>query len=145
MKPITKIDKTTAPVLRKAIDAALKAIAEQYGLESIELGNIRMDREGTYFKSEVECKVKQELSPALQQTNLLYSEALGYNKNIVGETFTRRDGRTFKVTAIDLKKPKFPIIAVETGSGAGFKFENSHRLNFEDATITRTAQNTVNF
>jgi len=136
-QPITNIDIPTTKVLRVAIQEALDKIAEEYGLESIELGNVGVDRHGTYFQGPIVAKVKAELSPAAQAANLNSSKMLGYDRNIVGEEFVQH-GIRYKVRGFNFKRPKYPIEAVRLHDDAGMKFGAKHPLPFENKSIGYT-------
>lgn len=130
---VTAFTKDICKLMRNDIQKALDEVAQKYGLQGIQMGNITLN--SYEFRTTVVAKVNPTLNEELQRVNTLLSENLGYNKNIVGEAFTANGGRHFTVTSIDLKKPKYPIIVEETGTGNGFKFGNERKLNFEDLTI----------
>lgn len=132
VNPITNLaDTKVLDQLRMEIDAALKQIAEKYDLDSIKLGKIKYS-EGE-FNSTVTAKVKAEHNPQVAMQNTYLSEIIGYSKNIVGLNFFH-DGKIFKVAAINMKKPKYPIECYDpTGKMCGFT--NNARLPFLDKTV----------
>lgn len=127
---ITKFDKEALKLLRIDIEAALAPIRDKYGLTDLHLGNISYNEYS--FRGKIEGAVKSQKSEEENNIhNLHLSQLLGFNKNIVGEKFSNM-GRTFTVTRIDLKKRKFPIIALGD-DGRSYKFQD--RVKFDNPDI----------
>jgi hypothetical protein len=141
MQTIKSFDKANLADVRKAIDEALEKVAQQFGLESVKMLNIKFS--GGEFRSTIEAKVKAENNPAVQERQVMISRIIGYNKNIIGQTFNR-DGKTFKVVDIETNRPKFPIVCADVKTGEQFKFTNHSRLPIADESI-KWEKPTVNF
>lgn len=130
---IAAFDPKNLAQLREAITAALKPIAEQYGLKSIGIGNITWD--ATKFSTSITALTEVDVNnPAVLAKVKMHSAVIGFNMNIVDEVFVN-GGRKFKVTSIDLKKPKFPIIAENLEDGKSYKFKPSLGMKFVNTEI----------
>lgn len=132
---LTQFDKAALQLMRKDIDAALKIIAEKYGIESLSMGNSSIA--STEFTAKIIGKIGQENSLIAAAHNRGYSIYLGYSENIIGRSFTIH-GKTFTVTEINPRKQKMPIIAKNEKDGRLFEFNNELRLPFADQTLTWT-------
>jgi hypothetical protein len=130
MDAFKKFDKPTLQLLRQEIQQGLDAVKHKYGMAELKLGNISY-REFS-FTSKVEAKLSNEMSAkASEGTNLLHSQMLGFDRNIVGEIVLAK-GMEFIVTSIDLKKPKYPIIAVGPDQRS-YKFQRT--ITFKNTEI----------
>lgn len=124
---ITQFDKQNLPIVRKALDEALSKVAEQFGLESISLGN--MNFSGGEFRSQLTAKVKTAGNPKFEAEQKLHSSMLGYADNIVGKTF-HQNGKTFTVSSLEINRPKYPIVAKCKEDGKSYKFSARFPLPF---------------
>jgi hypothetical protein len=127
MNTITSFNKQNLPTIAADINAELAKIATKYGLQSLQIGSVTFD--ATSCKIQISGMVDPVSSPEAQQKNKSFSEMLGYSDNIVGLKFTSK-GRTFEVTSIDLKRPKFPINAKDLADGKPYKFAADRALKF---------------
>lgn len=119
-------------IFRVKIQSALDAIAKEYGLQSLQIGNINYDP--SKFSCQITGKIEPETdSVAIRERNKLHSEMLGYSDNIIGEWF-RSKGKRYKVTEIALNRPKFPLIGVDE-SGVSLKFSHENGRAFENPNI----------
>jgi hypothetical protein len=126
---LTKIDKPTLKVLRPEIDAALKAVAEKYGI-AIKAGNASFTENTAVFKLEV--SLIGENGKALTQDVdrfTQYAELIGLKPDDLGKEF-KYGGNTFKVWGLKTNiDGKHPVIA-ERADGKRFCFPIATIKNF---------------
>lgn len=112
MSQITSFDKTNLKQLRESIQKSLDAVAEQYGLQSIRLGNIRFDSNS--FSSKIDAHTKNS-KPALVKVDMPIGSGkveLGAKKQIKNHMFT--------IVDLKLNRPKYQIIA-QNQNGTRYK------------------------
>jgi hypothetical protein len=134
VQPISAFTKQNLPVIREAINAALKGVADQFGLDAFELGTMGFDRQGTNFRVQLSGHVKAEFSPALIAKQENDSKVLGYDRNIVGLTFTVK-GEKFKVVGFNFNRPKMPIECVKVSDNRPYKFGAKGKLPLDDLSV----------
>lgn len=139
MKQTSEFTPAILAELRVKIQTQLDAIAQEYSLQGLKLGNMRYGP--TEFNVSVNGTVKVENSPAAQAKLKQESALLGYGDNIVGEWFTFR-GEKFQVTGLALNRQKYPIIAKNVG-GKEFKFGGTVAHQFENKAITYNHDNNM--
>lgn len=141
-KKITAFTTKNIPDILTKIQEILGKVANEYGLESIHVSRSPSWDE-TQFNTKITVKVKSENNPAVDKKNESMSKLLGFNQNIVGKTvLVKRTASAkeekFIITDINLKKPKFPIIAKNVSDNSGVGIQADKRLVFEDKSVTFT-------
>lgn len=132
--PIISIDANSAKMLRVAIDEALNAVAQEYGLKSISIGNINMDPHGTYFRTQLTATVKEENNPRAAAKHKSDSAMLGYSDSIMGRIITA-NGKKFKIIELMLNRPKYPVVAENLTDGKPYKFSAKHPFKFDGEAV----------
>ena len=139
--PITAFDRATCRIISQEATAALQAVAAKYGL-SVMAGS------GSF--SPAAFTPKFTFSPmvavtAAPQGTVPYVTAgsassipadfankaalVGLQASDYGRTFTSQ-GKTFKITGINLKAHKFPILGTEIRTGKTFKFHADNVVRY---------------
>lgn len=124
---IKSFDKNSFATLRPAINQALAKVAAEFGLTSLEMGNVTFS--GGEFKSSLIGKIEGVSDPRMDAYNLDYSKSLGYDVNIVGMRFSS-NGKTFIVSKIEVNRPKYPVIATCEQDKRSYKFTHNAALTF---------------
>jgi hypothetical protein len=119
MKKITTIDKKNLSLLRAEIEAALKNIGKEYGLE-IEIGNMRYS--ANTFATTINARIPGYVNPSVAYL----SEAMGLAP--IGSKISS-GGWDFEVVRHELSRPKYPIVARNLVTGKLFKFPASVKPN----------------
>jgi len=105
---MTSIGAPEANVLHRAIDEALKAVAERYGLSYIRTGTFRYDHDGLGFTMPMTGKVKVTdangnlTARAANSTEAYVLENLGCPLNAIASI----NGKNYRVTGYNSKRPK---------------------------------------
>jgi hypothetical protein len=124
MTALTKIDREAARQLSMATEAALQEVAEEYGLTVALKGGTFDPAGGTYRP-----KVEFSMADSGERKFANECELVGYTVNgqwhslkaeDYGAEFTSH-GRTFTLTGVNLRAPKFPIQA-KGDDGKSYKF-----------------------
>lgn len=101
--------------------------------------NIGYAPDGLSFQTKVVAEVDPTVSPeatkALNVTNERVSKILGFDRNIVGEKFNSNNDE-FTVTALKPERPKWPIVALKTGTTSHFKFQATKHIRWVNKDIT---------
>lgn len=111
------MDKTKVRQLSSEAVAELKEFAEKHGLEVSEAG-------ASFGMTDCILKIRlaeKNGSPKTDENNLILSKMLGFEKNIVGEKFIHKASE-HKITRIDIKKIKYPIIT-QNQNGTSYKWD----------------------
>lgn len=119
---MSKITPQILRAMRDDITKALEPVAQKYGLSSLVAGNASYSPYGSAFTYKVNGigdAQAEEVKNVEAQSK--YAKMLGLPEDAVGRMFTSR-GETFKITRIDINKPKYPIIATNLGNGKSYKF-----------------------
>lgn len=100
--------------MTQEIEEAVQAIAKKYGVD--------IKQAGASF-SDIDAIVKLEIKTKgtkAKEAHEMSATILGLPKDIVGKNFKQR-ASTFTVTSLDMKKIKYPVIAVNQ-NGKSYKF-----------------------
>lgn len=120
---IETFNKKNLPILRQAIDQALKSVTKDFGLGSLHLGNISFEPSGLSFTGQLKASVSIDDNPeaikAKNEQNERISLLIGFNKNIVGEKISV-NGSTFEIVDLKPDRPKYPIVA-KSPNGSQYK------------------------
>lgn len=113
---IENIDTNVCRMLSQEIEKAVKPVAEKYGLE-IKVAS------GSYHSLEFRPKV---VVSVISETGIPVgfpstARLIGLPEDCYGKTF-RQGSRQFKITGIELRRPKMPVSAQDVLTGKGFKF-----------------------
>lgn len=112
MAPITP---TLLKNLRPQIEAAINEVLAAHGLIA-KTKNISYDEAGFRFPVEVshmtaDGRPADKMGPAFTK----YAMSLGLNPSILGQSYTRRNGRTATVMGLRTSARRFPILIEEVG------------------------------
>lgn len=131
---ITTIDRSACRTIQTEALAALQAVASKYGLAVT-------PNSGTFSPSS--CNVKFTFSPMVTAADLARTAGpapvsggtsgvpadfankaalVGLKASDYGRVFTNGTGKQFKITGINLRGQKYPILATEVRTGKVFKF-----------------------
>ena len=111
---IKTIGRPQAKVIREIVEKAAADALKSSGLE------VKIDGTVRYDSATCTVKVQAFLPEQMTARGEGDSQLLGFSDNIIGETFDSR-GTTFTIKEIHLRKPKYPIIAVND-RGTRYKF-----------------------
>ena len=103
--------------VRVIVDLALEAarkVLKREGLTVEQVGG------ASYDDSMVTFKIRATVTAKQSGIRMTESQMLGFDKNIVGMSFSIRR-TTHTIVGINLNRPKFPI-STETQNGARYKF-----------------------
>jgi len=121
MQRIAEIDKPALRLLRSEIEAALRPLAEKHG---IDFGTGRCKYTGANATIEVKISVRDA------EGNIRTREAEDYKRlaascglkaEWLGAEFTSQ-GRTLRITGLNPKAVKYPVLARDIADGQGYKF-----------------------
>ena len=123
MTAVTTIDRATAKAIAERAEQALQNVADELGLTLTYKGGKFDPTTGTFapkFEFSVETAGESKFA---QQVRLLSSNYPNewLTASDFGATFTAQ-GKQFKIFAINLKAPKFPIQAKCLTDGKNYKF-----------------------
>lgn len=99
-------------IMEIALKAAQKALKVE-GLTVERVGG------GSFDSTSLTFKIKVQVKGAEKKNGLMDSQMLGFSKNIIGESWSRKR-TTFTITAINMRRPKYPI-STTTQNGARYK------------------------
>lgn len=110
-----RIGRMQAKVIRELVEKAAADALRSSGLE--------VEIDGTVKFDEATCtvKVKAFLADERDSVNEDDSKLLGFDRNIVGESFLSRT-TVFTITGINMNRPKYPISA-SNARGTAYKFK----------------------
>ncbi len=119
---MSKITPQILRAMRDDITKALEPVAQKYGLSSLVAGGASYSPDGSTFTYKINGVGDAQAEEVKNDAqNKVYAKMLGLPEDAVGRTFTSR-GETFKITRIDINKPKYPIIATNLGNNKSYKF-----------------------
>ena len=116
------ISAATAKQVTSEVDKAIAAIFSNYGLSKPKISTTY----GDYLKIAIQATVDTPDENGVNTTSRealayeRYAETYGLNKGLLGTEFIS-NGKAFTFTGIATNRPKFPICAVEVGTGRPYK------------------------
>lgn len=120
---INSLDRTAVRRINSDIEAALKAVADRYGVQ-IKLGNSRF--------SNTNCTTKIDISTVNEGGTAMTKEATDFNRFASSFGITKKLGDTFdfrhdsyEITGLKPRSSKYPVLAKNLSSGKTFKFPAS--------------------
>ena len=113
MADITSIDKVTARLLGKEAEEVLRAVAEKHGLTLTSKG-------GSYSPSDTTVKFVFAVSGADKEVFERYCKFYDLTANDFHAEF-KMSGKTFRITGINTRAPKFAILIEDVKTGKGYK------------------------
>ena len=122
MSTITEFNKENLLQMRIEINAALRTITAQYGVD-FKLGNISFT--GQTFNSKLEGAVRNAETGAVQSKEFIDLKAIG--KMYLGEefdtekTYKHSDLGNIKVVGYNRRSPKYPFVIQPVGSNRKYK------------------------
>jgi len=116
---ISKFDKQTLPTLRAAIDAALKNINAEFGV-NVKLGNMTYAPDGFSFSSKVTGEIKNGASEAARKETAKRWLA---NFDLKLDQEFRYAGKTFKIVDFDLKARDKNVVVLCAFDSKRYKFD----------------------
>ncbi|OQA45812.1 MAG: hypothetical protein BWY47_01922 [Bacteroidetes bacterium ADurb.Bin302] len=118
---MSKITPSILRAMRDDITKALEPVVKKYGLSSLTAGNASYSPDGSTFTYKINGVSDAQVEEVKNdEKNKKYAKMLGLPEDAVGRTFTS-GGETFKITRIDINKPKYPIIATKLGNSKSYK------------------------
>ncbi len=108
------INKAKAQALGSAVEKALAAVAEEFGL-TVEV------RGGKYSANSYAPRVEFATAGASEDDFRTYAHMYGLEPDDFGKEFVSR-GRTFKVSGLAHRSRTYPILATEMSDGKTYKF-----------------------
>lgn len=133
MKKITEFTPDNLKELRAEMQNAMNTVAEKFGLQKIALGKIGY--ESHLFKVQVIAEVDASKNDHAKEIHKRDSGFLGYDDSIIGLVYKEQNGKEFRVTKIDINRPKYAIVADCLSDGKSYKRSAKTPLNFVDATV----------
>ncbi len=120
---ITVFKKATCNLLSAAIEEALQAVAEEYGVK-IKTGSGQFD-EGSYeLKLQIGTRNEDGSANSRESGEFkLFCKRYNLHPSDLGKNFSHR-GKRFTVTGLKSANTRYPIL-VEDANGRGFKFPQS--------------------
>jgi hypothetical protein len=118
---ITKMDRDATRRINDALKNALESTAALLGLNVSVRGGTFDPLDGT-FRPRIEFSVAGADRLAFDRV----CELVGLTPEDFGREFTSR-GRTFRVTGVNPRSPKFPIVATCVETGRPYKFQKLPR------------------
>jgi hypothetical protein len=114
---IEQMDRPAVKTLSAAIRAALDAVATEYGV-NIKVGGGSFDPGAGTFKPKVEVTLDDAAERQWQQWGPMF----GFAVEDFGREFTA-SGKQFRISGVNLKARKRPILATEVGTDRGYSFD----------------------
>jgi hypothetical protein len=116
-----KFDKQNLSALRQEINAALKSVAEKYGI-NVNCGNARFMASTATFKLELATIGENgaATSPHAESFKAI-GKLYGFESSDLGRSFLS-NGSEFVITGLNTKCARFPVCASRVPDGRGFKF-----------------------
>jgi hypothetical protein len=113
MADITSIDRAAARKLGAEAQLALQEVANKYGLTLTQKG-------GTYSPNASTVKFVFAVAGADKSDFESYAHLYGLNAEDHGAEF-KMSGKTFRITGINPRAPKFAILIEDVKTGKGYK------------------------
>lgn len=117
---INSLDRTAVRRINSDIEAALKAVADRYGVQ-IKIGNSSF--------SNTNCTTKIDISTVNEGGTVMTKEATDFNRFASSFGITKKLGDTFdfrydryEITGLKPRSAKYPVLAKSLSSGKTFKF-----------------------
>jgi hypothetical protein len=120
---IEKMDKAALKLIADMSQTALDAVAEELGI-TVKIGGGSYDPAVGTFKPKVTFSLGNAEQLAFERTATL----IGLEPEDYGKTF-EHNGHTYKLVAINLRAPRFPVLA-EREDGKQFKFPEASIRTF---------------
>ena len=109
MKKVTSFNRQNIRQINSELEAALKQVAEKYGLE-VKLGNTRFTSDNFTTKVQVATVGEGGITMSKEATDFnRYKTILGINMEL-GQEF-QRSGKTFTIVGLKPRSKKYPILA----------------------------------
>jgi len=109
MKKVTSFNRQNIRQINSELEAALKQVAEKYGLE-VKLGNTRFTGDNFTTKVQVATVAEGGITMSKEATDFnRYKTILGINMEL-GQEF-QRSGKTFTIVGLKPRSTKYPILA----------------------------------
>jgi len=109
MKKVTAFNRQNIRQINSELEAALKQVAEKYGLE-VKLGNTRFTGDNFTTKVQVATVAEGGITMSKEATDFnRYKTILGINMDL-GQEF-QRSGKTFTIVGLKPRSKKYPILA----------------------------------
>lgn len=109
MKKVTSFNRQNIRQINSELEAALKQVAEKYGLE-VKLGNTRFTGDNFSTKVQVATVAEGGITMSKEATDFnRYKTILGINMEL-GQEF-QRSGKTFTIVGLKPRSKKYPILA----------------------------------
>jgi len=109
MKKVTSFNRQNIRQINSELEAALKQVAEKYGLE-VKLGNTRFTGDNFTTKVQVATVGEGGITMSKEATDFnRYKTILGINMEL-GQEF-QRSGKTFTIVGLKPRSKKYPILA----------------------------------
>jgi hypothetical protein len=109
MKKVTSFNRQNIRQINSELEAALKQVAEKYGLE-VKLGNTRFTGDNFSTKVQVATVAEGGITMSKEATDFnRYKTILGINMDL-GQEF-QRSGKTFTIVGLKPRSKKYPILA----------------------------------
>jgi len=109
MKKVTSFNRQNIRQINSELEAALKQVAEKYGLE-VKLGNTRFTGDNFSTKVQVATVGEGGITMSKEATDFnRYKTILGINMEL-GQEF-QRSGKTFTIVGLKPRSKKYPILA----------------------------------
>ena len=116
------MDRDKVRNLRVALNRVLKEFGAQENLNVV-LGNASYTDSSADFKLHVnEIAADGQVLTREAETFKRTAHYYGLQPEDLGRTFRSHSGKTFKITGLNRRAHKYPIQAVEVGTGKRFKF-----------------------
>lgn len=111
-----------ADTLRRELDAALAPIAERYGVQLV-LGRMTCERDGSGLSVKLTASRIVDGVTMTPEANAFkqLADAYGMDPDWLGAEFDWR-GERYRVTGLNTRARKMPIVAERVRDGAGYKF-----------------------
>jgi hypothetical protein len=109
MKKVTAFNRQNIRQINSELEAALKQVAEKYGLE-VKLGNTRFTGDNFTTKVQVATVGEGGITMSKEATDFnRYKTILGINMEL-GQEF-ERSGKTYTIVGLKPRSKKYPILA----------------------------------
>lgn len=115
MEHVTNFTPAECRRVAKVMEDALVGPLAELGL-TVEFAGGKYDRTGSYTP-----KVTVRANGSAEREFASVASLVGLEAEDFGREFTVR-GETYRVTGVNLKAPKFPVLAERVSDGRGFKF-----------------------
>lgn len=126
MTALTTIDRNAAKLISAACEEALQEVAERFGL-TVSLRGGSFDPSAGTYKPKVEFAMADSAEKSFaRDCRYIYADG-DFDKPLVPSDFGAEfvsQGRTFKVVGVNLRAPKFPILAEDVANGQTYTFGN---------------------